>query len=165
MKPKQSLCRIAIVALTSSAAAAAGVASAAEESRPPSKLFLQLDADHDGYVSRSEAAHVRGFDRAFADADENRDGRLSADEFVKAESIHQREQITEFAADSVITAKVKAVLIREFEMRAFDVGVETHQGRVLLSGFVDDQREAQRAVQLASAVRGVERVENALKLK
>ena len=55
--------------------------------------------------------------------------------------------------------------IKDLELNAFDLGVETNKGRVLLSGFVDDRHQAQRAVQLASAVRGVERVENALKLK
>ena len=105
MKLKQSLFRIAIVALASAATAASGVADATDGSHQPSKLFLQLDINHDGYVSRSEAASARGFDQAFADADENRDGKLSADEFVKAESI--RQQVAEFAADSVITAKVK----------------------------------------------------------
>ena len=168
MNPKQSFFRTAILVLASTAAAttaASGVADAADDSRQPSRLFLQLDANHDGYVSRSEAANAREFDQAFAGADENRDGKLSADEFIKAESIHQRQQLAEFAADSVITAKVKAALIKDLELKAFDVGVETNQGRVLLSGFVDDRHQAQHAVRLASAVRGVERVENALKLK
>lgn len=75
------------------------------------RCSLQLDTSRDGYVSRSEAANARGFDQAFADADENRNGKLSADEFVEAESIRQRQQVAEFAADSVITAKVKAALI------------------------------------------------------
>ena len=46
-----------------------------------------------------------GFDQAFADADENKDGKLSADEFAKAESIRQRQQVAEFAADSIIAAR------------------------------------------------------------
>ena len=54
MKLKQSFFRIAIVALASAAAAASGVADAADDSRQPSKLFLQLDTNHDGYVSRSK---------------------------------------------------------------------------------------------------------------
>ncbi|MGP1677203.1 MAG: hypothetical protein ACTS6J_08610 [Burkholderiales bacterium] len=62
MKLKQPLFRIAIVALASAATAASGVADAADGSRQPSKLFLQLDINHDGYVSRSEAASARGFD-------------------------------------------------------------------------------------------------------
>ncbi|MBI5911068.1 MAG: BON domain-containing protein [Betaproteobacteria bacterium] len=127
MKPKQPLFRIAIAALASTAPAASGVAHAADDSRQPSRLFLQLDVNHDGYVSRSEAANARGFDQAFAE--------------------------------------VKAALIKDLDLKAFDVGVETNQGRVLLSGFVDDRHQARHAVRLASAVRGVERVENALKLK
>jgi len=165
MKPKQHHMRIAVVALASISAIAGGFAHAADDARQPSKLFLQLDTNHDGYVSRIEAANARGIDRAFADADENRDGRLSPSEFVKAESIDQRKQMAEFAADSVITAKVKAALIKDLELKAFDVGVQTNRGRVLLSGFVDDRNQAARAAQLASAVPGVERVENALKPK
>jgi len=165
MKPQLYLLRVAVVALGSVAATAGALAQAADDSRQPSKLFLQLDANHDGYISRSEAANARGIDRAFADADENRDGKLSVEEFVKAESIQQRRQMAEFAADSVITAKVKAALIKDLELKAFDVAVQTNHGRVLLSGMVDDRKQAQHAAQLASAVPGVERVENALKAK
>lgn len=163
MKPKQSVLRIALVALAS-AVATAGV-HAGDEARQPSKLFLQLDVNHDAYVSRSEAAGVPAIGRAFADADDNRDGKLSADEFVKAESIQQRNEMVQFAADSVITAKVKAALIMDLELKAFDVSVQTEHGRVLLSGVADDRNQAQHAAQLASAVSGVERVENALKPK
>ena len=172
MKSCESILRVALAALACAAAAIApaapvgrGIAGAAEGARQPSKLFLQLDTNRNGYVSRGEAAKMPGIDLAFADADDDKDGKLSVDEFVKAESIHQRRQMAEFAADSVITAKVKVALIKELELKAFDVGVQTRQGRVLLSGLVDDAREAQRAVRLAAAVRGVEQVEDALKLK
>ncbi|MCX7143377.1 MAG: BON domain-containing protein [Proteobacteria bacterium] len=154
-----------MIALASVSAVAGTGAHAADEARQPSTLFLHLDTNHDGYVSRTEAANARGIDRAFADADDNGDGRLSVDEFLKAESIQQRRQMAEYATDSVITAKVKAVLLKELEMKAFDVSVETRRGRVLLSGLVDDPRQARRAAQIASTVHGVERVENALKQK
>jgi hyperosmotically inducible protein len=163
MKAKQAAIRFALLALASSITAAG--AHAADGGRQASKLFVQLDANHDGYVSRSEAANARGIEQAFAEADDNADGKLSPDEFVKAESIQQRMQMTEFAADSVITAKVKAALIKDLELKAFDVSVQTNHGRVLLSGVVGDRNQAQHAAQLASAVSGVERVENALKVK
>jgi hyperosmotically inducible periplasmic protein len=165
---KHSLFRGALIALASSATAAAtagGNADVPEDNHQPSALFLQLDADHDGYVSSSEAATVRGFGRAFADADDNGDEKLSADEFIKAEAIRERQQMAQYADDSVITAKVKAALIRDLELKAFDVGVETYRGRVLLSGFVENRHQARRAVQVAAGVRGVARVEDALKLK
>jgi hyperosmotically inducible protein len=101
----------------------------------------------------------------FSTADDDHDNRLTAGEFIKAESIHDRQQLAKYAQDSVITAKVKAALLKDLELKAFDVGVETYRGRVLLSGFVEDRQQAQRAVQLAAGVRGVARVENALKVK
>jgi hyperosmotically inducible protein len=168
MQLKQSLFRntIAVFACAAAAtAAASGQSNLPEDKREPSKQFLQLDSDRDGYLSSGETAGLRGFSRAFADADDNKDGKLSADEFIKAESIHERQRVAQFTDDSVITAKVKAALIKDLELKAFAVDVETYRGRVLLSGFVDDQRQAQRAVQLAAGVRGVARVENALKLK
>jgi hyperosmotically inducible protein len=163
MQPRPSLARITLATLVFAVAATSGIAPAADDSPHPSQLFLQLDTNHDGYISRSEAASARGFERAFAEADDNRDGRLSADEFIKAESIRERQRAAEFAADSLITAKVKAALIKDLQLKAFDVAVETNHGRVLLSGVVDDQQQAKRAAQLALAVSGVERVETALK--
>jgi hyperosmotically inducible protein len=168
MKLKQLLFRNTIAVLASAAtvtAVASGQSDLPEDKRQPSKQFLQLDSNRDGYLSSSEAAGLRGFSRAFVDADADRDGRLSADEFIKAEASHERQKVAQFTDDSVVTAKVKAALIKDLELKAFNVDVETYRGRVLLSGFVDDQRQAQRAVQLAAAVRGVARVENALQLK
>ena len=61
MNPKQAVLRLAQVALASTVAAA-GV-QAAGAGRQPSKLLLQLDANHDGHVSRSEIACARGIER------------------------------------------------------------------------------------------------------
>lgn len=169
MKAKQTILRGAIFALASSTAINAYAGSPAntpgEEKIQPSKLFLQLDVNHDGYVSRGEAASMKVTAQDFSVSDDDHDGRLTPGEFIKAESIHDRQQLAKYAHDSVITAKVKAALLKDLELKAFDVGVETYRGRVLLSGFVDDRRLAQRAVQLAAAVRGVSEVENALQVK
>lgn len=168
MKSNRRLIQSMVLTLACTAAATAfarGQSDLPDEPIRPSKLFQRLDTNHDGYVSREEAASVRGLEQTFAPSDTNRDGKLSPGEFIKAESILQREHVAEVAEDSVITAKVKAALIRDLELKALDVGVETYHGRVLLSGFVDDRKQAQRAVRLAAAVDGVTRVENALKLK
>lgn len=118
-------------------------------------LFLELDADRDGVLSRAEAARMPRFAKGFDEADENRDGKLSADEFVKARSIHQRALVADYGRDSLITAKVKAVLLRDSQVGALDVGVKTYDGVVLLSGKVADQAAAERAKTLARNVRGV----------
>jgi len=144
----------------------AGPALGDATSEPPvyeSALFKKLDANRDLCVTRAEAKRVRGFDAAFTEADENRDGRLSPDEFVKAESIHERSQAATYLDDSVITAKVKLALARDLPATA--VSVETHRGRVLLSGFVDDEQDVRRAREIAASVRGVAKVSSGLQIK
>ena len=45
------------------------------------RAFNFMDADHDGHVSREEAASFRGVARHFDQADTNHDGILSREEF------------------------------------------------------------------------------------
>ena len=149
-------------------AAACALPALAETPEPPaydSPLFKKLDADRDGYVTRSEAKRVKGFEPAFNEADENHDGRLSRDEFIKAESILDRGQASTYLEDSLITAKVKAALMKDLPGTASEVSVETFRGRVLLSGFVDDEKDVRRAREVAASVRGVTKVASGLQIK
>ncbi len=127
--------------------------------------FEQMDANHDGYISSAEAKKQSGFDRALKEADDNHDGRLDAAEFVKAESINARMRAGQYIDDSVITAKVKAALLKDERLSGLGVTVETYEGTVLLSGFVGDERQAQHAAEIASRVRGVTAVKNSLMVK
>lgn len=143
--------------------------SRADAEQPPvqydSPLFKKLDANRDGFVSRAEANGVRGFATAFSEADENRDGRLSRDEFIKAQSIHDRHLAAVYMDDSVLTAKVKAMLAKDLPASALAISVESYRGHVILSGFLDDPQEARRAREVAAAVGGVTVVTSALQLK
>lgn len=67
-------------------------------------------------------------------------------------------------ADATVTAKVKAALIREKDMSAMDVNVETKNGVVQLSGFVDTMDQQERAAKVALAVEGVREVKNDVRL-
>lgn len=60
--------------------------------------------------------------------------------------------------DSVITAKVKAVLFKDEALKSLKIHVETHKGVVRLSGDVANASEAARAVREAQAVKGVKLV-------
>ncbi|MES3024100.1 MAG: BON domain-containing protein [Pseudomonadota bacterium] len=68
-------------------------------------------------------------------------------------------------ADSVITTKVKANIFKQPELSALAIHVETEKGTVMLSGFVDSKAEAEKAVQLARAVEGVNNVRSAIVVK
>lgn len=149
--------------VTMALVAGAFSASALAASDGGNARFAKLDSNRDGSLSRDEVRHIAGYARAFAQADDNRDGRLNMDEFVKAEAIHDRSQAAGFVEDSVITAKVKGSLLKE--LKSLTISVETYQGRVLLSGFVDNEIQVKKALQVASSIEGVKKVRNGLALK
>jgi len=60
--------------------------------------------------------------------------------------------------DSVITTKVKAEFINDPIIKSFDIGVVTRDGEVQLSGFVEDQIQVDRAIEVARRVEGVKNV-------
>ncbi|MCT7655768.1 molecular chaperone OsmY [Oceanimonas sp. NS1] len=64
--------------------------------------------------------------------------------------------------DSVITGKVKSALLNDEGVSSVDISVETDNGRVVLSGFVPEQRQAERAVAVAQGVKGVTAVDDQL---
>jgi osmotically-inducible protein OsmY len=67
--------------------------------------------------------------------------------------------------DSVITGKVKAALVADPTTKAHQIEVETFQGRVQLSGFVESNAARTRAVEIARNVDGVKDVRNSLQLR
>lgn len=67
--------------------------------------------------------------------------------------------------DSVVTTAVKSALLADADVRSVDFKVETRKGVVQLSGFVDDQLQLDRAVDVVSHVAGVKSVENNVSLK
>lgn len=123
---------------------------------------MKLDKNRDGFLTLDEVRHVRDYGKAFSQADENKDGKLDAAEFLKAESIHDRLIVGKYVEDSALTAKVKAALLKEPQLKSLDVSVETLRGEVLLSGFVADEEQRRKAIQVASAVSGVVRVKDGM---
>jgi osmotically-inducible protein OsmY len=75
------------------------------------------------------------------------------------------ESAGEYASDAALTAKVKTALIKEAGVKASEINVESFRGVVQLSGFVDSQDMADRAVAAASRVSGVKSVKNDMRLK
>lgn len=67
--------------------------------------------------------------------------------------------------DSVITSSVKSALLADADIKSFDFKVETRKGEVLLSGFVDNQAQLDRATAATRAVAGVKGIQNNVVLK
>jgi hypothetical protein len=127
-------------------------------------LPLACPGAHAGGQSVSLAEWLRsgGDARAFRGSDADGDGRLDADEIVKARSWDARIKAAEYAGDAWTTAKVKAVLLLDDEVDGPLVSVTTRNGTVTLSGTVRSAQEARTAVRLASQVEGVGKIVNSL---
>ena len=67
--------------------------------------------------------------------------------------------------DSILTAKVKTALITSPETKAHQINVETKQGVVQMSGFVDSAAAKAAATTVARSVTGVKDVKNELSVK
>jgi osmotically-inducible protein OsmY len=76
-----------------------------------------------------------------------------------------KETPGQFIDDAAITAKVKADMIKDKTVPASTISVETTHGVVNLSGAAKNREEAQKAVSLARAVKGVKAVENHIETK
>ena len=127
--------------------------------------FKKYDANHDGYLSKKELKERKDLLRMFSDADTDHDGKLDLDEYATAESALHQAKAKRFVEDEIITAKVKVAMLNDPDIKALDVSVETYRGHVLLSGFVEDENQVRKAGRIASGVRGVVSVKNALIVK
>lgn len=76
----------------------------------------------------------------------------------------QAEDAAEYVDDAVITTKVKAVIFEDDNLSSMDINVETSNGIVQLSGFVESEADIDTAENLAAEVEGVRDIENNLKV-
>lgn len=67
--------------------------------------------------------------------------------------------------DSVVTARVKTALVANPVTKARQINVETADGVVQLSGFVDSASEKSTATEVARTIPGVRLVQNELEMK
>jgi osmotically-inducible protein OsmY len=83
-----------------------------------------------------------------------------------ASSPETKRSVGETSEDAALTAKVKSAIATDVGARAASsINVETYKGVVQLSGFVDSQDMANRAVAAAKKVSGAQTVKNDLRLK
>jgi osmotically-inducible protein OsmY len=73
-----------------------------------------------------------------------------------------RESAGEYVDDATITSKVKANILGDKTLKVLEINVETMQGIVQLSGFVDSRKHETRAVEIANQVKGVKSVKDDL---
>lgn len=80
-------------------------------------------------------------------------------------STAKQEGTGEYMDDSLITTKVKAAILNESSLKVAEINVETFKGVVQLSGFVSNQADINKAVEVAGKVKGVKSVKNDMRVK
>ena len=76
-----------------------------------------------------------------------------------------RESTGEYFDNTMITTKVKTEFLKDEQIKSLPITVKSYKGTVQLSGFVDNQKLARRAENIAASVKGVKGVENNLIVK
>jgi hyperosmotically inducible protein len=93
-------------------------------------------------------------------------GACASSEDRSTEDRSTRRSTGEFTDDAALTAKVKSAIATDAGAKtAAAVNVETYRGVVQLTGFVDSEDQATRAVSAAKKVQGVRSVKNDIRLK
>jgi len=85
--------------------------------------------------------------------------------FAACASTRTHESAGEYIDDSVITTKVKSLLAADDFLKSFQISVETYQGTVQLSGFVNSQKAVDKAGEIVRSVKGVKSLKNNLIVK
>lgn len=129
--------------------------------------FKALDVDANATLTENEAKKEKLFakNKSFVEADANYDGLLNEEEYTNYKSKNEQKNVKRVASDSLITSKVKANLLKEEGVKSLKVSVETNQGAVILSGFVETEAQIYMAVKIATETEGVKSVKNSLAIK
>jgi osmotically-inducible protein OsmY len=85
--------------------------------------------------------------------------------FTSCASTRTHSSTGEYVDDSVITTKIKSQLAADDFFKSFQISVETYQGAVQLSGFVNSQRAIDKASEIVKGVKGVKSIKNNLIVK
>lgn len=67
--------------------------------------------------------------------------------------------------DGVVTSRVKAALLGDESTKSRDIAIVTRKGEVQLSGFVDNQQQIDRAIEITRGIEGVSGVSNEMSIK
>ncbi len=157
---------LAVIAGTSMNAVAFNVEEVEENQASFAQAFNKLDVNNNGKVTWEEAAQDKSVKQdTFIAADKNGDKVLDKNEYAEMKAKAGKVKVEQVATDSAITAKAKAALLAEKNLKSLNISVETYKGDVILSGFVSSKEMKEKAGYLVSKVEGVKSVKNALVVK
>lgn len=84
---------------------------------------------------------------------------------ISCASTEKSESFGEYTDNTVISSKVKTKLIMDKVVPGTSLNVQSFKGTVLLSGFVENEKQRDKAIEIAEKVKGVEEVKSSIIIK
>ncbi|AAV82399.1 BON domain-containing protein [Idiomarina loihiensis] len=119
------------------------------------------DAETEKAESKAESAMQEAEDKTENAMQETKEKAQEAKSYTEQKA----EDAGEYVDDAVITTKVKAVIFEDDNLSSMDINVETNNGIVQLSGFVESDADIDTAENLAATVKGVKDIENDIQVR
>lgn len=152
------------------------------------KTFAKADVDHDGYIDQNEYVYFKtgtwpvvvpvntAVNTASPDAQLTESAQAMTEPASNVAAAEQQTSTSEKVTsekrtvgnvidDTIVTAKAKAEILGTKELKSLQISVETREGEVILSGFVDNEAAKMKAEEVVSKVEGVKSVKNSLEIK
>lgn len=178
------------VASAPAAAPTAATAPTASTATPPTATTVGTEIDDSVVTARVKSALLADNDtKSFEIKVETRKGQVQLSGFVdtqaridnaialtrKVEGVASVENgmtlkdgkatVGNIVDDGIVTAKVKSALLADPDIKSFDIAIATRKGEVQLSGYVNNQAQINRAIDIARGVEGVQSINNEMSIK
>ena len=121
---------------------------------------VRRNIDETGAAAAARAGEIFGakLEALELDPAEIQEEMIRTGQVVRRKAREFGQAVAEAAADARITTEIKAALLRDPELSAWDVSVTTTDGHVILSGDVTSTEQVGRAILLSYETPGVREV-------
>jgi hyperosmotically inducible periplasmic protein len=119
----------------------------------------------DSAIAKTEQAAVNAKDATKASVEAASAVLRQSTDQARASAKRASDDVTANSGDAAITASVAAGLIKDPDLSALKIGIDTKQGVVSLYGPAPSETARLRATDIAKAVKGVASVDNKLVVK
>ena len=128
---------------------------------------VRRNIDETGASAAARAREILGAKLEALELDpvEIREEMIRTGQVVRRKAREFGQAVAEAAADARITTEIKAALLRDPELSAWDVSVTTTDGHVILSGDVTSAEQVGRAILLSYETPGVREVTSVLQVE
>lgn len=179
-----------VASAPAAAAPTAATAPTASTATPPTATTVGTEIDDSVVTARVKSALLADNDtKSFEIKVETRKGQVQLSGFVdtqaridnaialtrKVEGVASVENgmtlkdgkatVGNIVDDGVVTAKVKSALLADPDIKSFDIAIATRKGEVQLSGYVNNQAQIDRAIDIARGIEGVQSINNEMSIK